>query len=279
VTLSALAVAGVLLAAPAPAPTDEPAPKAEATAGQTTEQVGPGAEIAQSPAPWGMRSRTQPRFMADSVYRYLTRPLNPSARHLDHGVIEVSAAGGSPHLYRVAVAVGLFDHVNLGVTAHWLGSQSRPQVSPRVAVAFYRWRIFEVGALHFWTMYPPPSRDPDPATDSFQRSAKWILGTATFAQRFLSAGVDAGAVRARIQDPSVEPQLDNESIIRWRFGGGLHLRAGTRRWGVTAQAHLPYLTAELVLDVRFGAFELRPRGGWRPAEEVRAIDRRMPTRH
>ena len=247
-----------------------------ALAAATVAVVAPAAETADATDP--VVVRTAPRKAGSSLRRYLTRPVGYSARHLDHGVIEVSAAGGWPHKYRLGLAVGLFDHLSLGVTAHWLGGQGRPQVSPRIALAFYRWPLFEVGAIHFWTMYPPPVRDADPATDSFQQRAQWTLATLTFGQRFVSGGVDAGAVRARVQDPSVEPMFDNESIIRWRFGGGLHLRAGTRRWGFTAQAHLPYMTAELVFDVRFGAFEMRPRGGWSPAEELRATDRRLPAR-
>jgi hypothetical protein len=247
-----------------------PPPAAEAPATATTE---PSEATTGAPR---IRSRTQPRWMSDRTYEYLTRDLVPNPRFLDHGVIEASAAGGWPHRYRVGAAIGLYDHLTLGVTAHYF--RGRAQVTPRVAIAFWRWRVFSVGALHFWTMYPPPERDLDPTTPSFRQSAQWVLGTATFGQRWVSAGVDAGAVRARRIDPSVEPELDNQSIVRWRFGGGLHLRAGTRRWGFTAQAHLPHLTAEVVFDVRFGAFELRPRGGWRTPEYLRANDRRVPTR-
>jgi hypothetical protein len=246
----------------------------------------PDAEVSTSETPppavqrWPMRARRKPAWMSARTYGYLTRPLNPSARNLDHGVLQVAAAGGTPHLYRIELALGLFDHLSLGVTAHWLPDQSRPFVSPRVAIAFYRWRWIELGALHFWSMFPPPVVDVDPATPSFQRSAQWVLATAAFSQRFLSGGVDVGAVRARELDDREDPgpNLENRSTVRWHFGGGLFLRGGTRRWGITAQAHLPQLTAEIVLDVRFGAFELRPRGGWNPREVIWSTDRRFPTR-
>lgn len=276
-------------------PSEGPSPQKPTSAERPATQRAPEptevAEVQPGPEPappdvvstdsrWHPRSRTRPRWMSDRMYAYLTRPLDPSARHLDHGVLQVAVAGGVPHRYRVEVAVGILDHLSLGVTAHWLPGQERPQVSPRVAVAFYRWRWIEVGALHFWSMHPPPSVDADPETLSFQRQAQWVLGTATFSQRFISAGVDAGAVRVREVDDSVVvgSDLRNPSTHRWHFGGGLHLRAGTRRWGITAQAHVPNLTAEIVLDVRFGAFELRRRGGWRSSEVVRSTDRRLPRR-
>lgn len=249
-------------------------------AGATEPVAAPEAEAAAGVRRFPMRARKKPAWMSARTYGYLTRPLNPSARNLDHGVLQVAVAGGTPHLYRVELAVGLFDHLSLGVTAHWLPRQPHPYVSPRVAVAFYRWRWIELGALHFWSMFPPPVVDADPATPSFQRAAQWTVATVAFSQRFISAGVDAGAVRVRELDDRENPgpDLQNRSVIRWHFGGGLFLRAGTRRWGITAQAHLPQLTAEIALDVRFGAFELRPRGGWRPHEVILSTDRRLPRR-
>ena len=42
--------------------------------------------------------------------RYLTRQVPYSARFIDHGVLQVSAAGGWPHLYALRMQLGLFDH-------------------------------------------------------------------------------------------------------------------------------------------------------------------------
>ena len=200
---------------------------------------------------------------------YLSRPLVASPRFLDHGVLHVAVAGGTPHKYRLEVGVGLFDHVSLGVTGHWLPGDVAPRFSPRVAIAFWRWRWLSVGAHHLWTMYSPPVVDLDPETPSYRLSAMWFLGSMSFGQRWVSAGFDSGVVRVRENDPGEDPgpDLRNPSRIRWRFGGGLFVRAGTRRWGITGQVLLPALTAEVALDVRFGAFEKRPRGGWIPRDK------------
>ena len=210
--------------------------------------------------------------------RYLQRPVRLGAHFLDHGVLQAAVAGGYPHRYRVELALGVLDHLTLGATAHWLPGQPRPQVSPVVALAFVRTRLFEVGARYFWSLYPPPVDDLDPATSSYQRSAQWILGTASFGQAWLTGGLDAGVVRARVNDPGMDPEPDtsNPSTIRWMFGGGLHLRAGTRRWGFTAQVLVPQLAAEVRFDLRFGLFEKRSRGGWKPYGMAEDWDRPVP---
>lgn len=210
--------------------------------------------------------------------QYLRRPVRFGAHFVDHGVLQVAAAGGYPHRYRLELSLGVLDHLTLGATTHWLPGQSTPKVSPVVAVAFFRNRLFEVGAWHFWSLYPPPVDDVDPATSSYQRSAQWFLGTASFGQAWLTGGLDAGVVRARVNDPGmeIEPDTSNPSVIRWMFGGGLHLRAGTRRWGFTAQVLLPQMLAELRFDVRFGLFEKRSKGGWRPYGMAEDWDRPVP---
>ncbi|MEM6995763.1 MAG: hypothetical protein AAF721_34960 [Myxococcota bacterium] len=201
---------------------------------------------------------------------YLARPLSPSPRFLDHGVLHAAVAVGAPHKYRLELGIGLLDHLSLGVTGHWLPGQPAPKFSPKVAIAFWRWRWVSVGATYHWTLYPPPVVDLDVTTPSYQQTAQWYLGAVSFGQRWVSAGFDAGVVRVREDDPAVDPgdNLRNPSRVRVRFGGGLFARVGTRRWGVTGQVLLPALTAEVALDVRFGLFEKRPRGGWIPWDKA-----------
>jgi len=210
-----------------------------------------------------------------SLSRYLERPVRPGANFVDHGVLQVAAAGGWPHRYRLGLSLGVLDHFTLGATAHWLPGQAAPQVAPVIALAFYRGPLLEVGARHFWSLYPPPLDDFDPTTRSYQQQAQWVLGTASFGQAALTAGFDVGAVRARVNDPGMDPDErgNNPSVVNWRFGGGLHLRAGTRRWGFTAQVLVPQVLAELRFDVRFGLFEKRSRGGWHPRGVVEDWDR------
>lgn len=213
-----------------------------------------------------------------ALRRYLTRQVPISARFIDHGVLQVSAAGGWPHLYAMRVKLGLFDHVGIGAQAHWLPGQSVPQVSPEASIAFARLRLVEFGAHYKQTFYPPPKADGDPTTPSFPQRDHWLLTSLSLSNRWVSGGFDFGVVRARIKDPGQDPPEPdvNPSTIRWKLGGGLHLRAGTRRWGFTASVLAPQLMAELAFDVRFGLFEMRRKGGWRPAEVVYSTDRRVP---
>lgn len=197
--------------------------------------------------------------------RYLTRQVARSARHLDHGVLGVGLAVGTPHLYRVELALGLLDHLTLGVTAHWLPNQRVPGWSPKAALAFFRGRWLEVGATYHQVLYPPTLIDQDPTTLEFQRRAHYTMGHISLSQAWFTGGVDIGWARGR-EALAVLTSDDINSgrlyAVRDRFGGGLHLRFGTRRVGVTAQVTFPYTSAELALDLRFGLFELRRRGGW-----------------
>ena len=194
---------------------------------------------------------------------YLTRPVPASARYLDHGVLGVALAGGVPHGYRLALGLGLFDHLTLGVTARWLPGERAPAWSPVVRLAFWRGRQWEVGASYHRSLYGPPA----PAADGepvFRKDAHWVLGALTVAGWWVSAGFELGLARGRearavLGDPGERPY-----VVRNRLGGGLHARIGTRRFGLSARVLWPYLEAEVAFDVRFGLFERRPRGGWRP---------------
>lgn len=169
-------------------------------------------------------------------------------------------AGGSPHLYRLQLGLGLLDHVTIGATAHWLASQEVPGWSPTGAVAFYRSRRLEVGATYHQTLHPPPAVDEDPTTPGFEQRTHWFLAAVTVSQSWLSGGFDLGMARARELDELAGN--DTAYAAHNRLAGGVHFRVGTRRFGLTLQALAPYFEVEAVLDVRFGLFEERPRGGW-----------------
>jgi hypothetical protein len=210
--------------------------------------------------------------------RYLTRDVPYSARFIDHGVLQVSGAGGWPHLYALRLHLGVLDHLVVGAQAHWLPDQTAPQISPEVSVAFLRFRMIEWGAHYKQTLYPPPQVDGDPTTPSFPQRDHWALSSLSMGNHWISGGFDFGVLRARIKDPGQDPPDPdtNPSTIRWKLGGGLHLRAGTRRWGFTANVLAPQLMAELAFDLRFGLFEMRGKGGWKPAGVVYSTDRRVP---
>ncbi len=253
--------AALLAAAPTQADDASTPPAAASTpASVSTRQASPS-----EPAPSGLR-------------RYLTRAMPYSARYLDHGVLQLSGAGGWPHLYAVRLHLGLLDHLTVGVQSHWVPGQRTPQVGPEVALAFVRLRWLEWGGTYKQTLYAPPERDGDPTTPSFQQRDHWLLTSVSLSNLWLSGGFDFGLVRATVKDPGMDPPDPdtNPSIVRWRLGGGLHLRAGTRRWGFTANVLAPQLMAELAFDVRFGLFEMRRRGGWKPRGVVYSSDRRVP---
>lgn len=252
-----------------------------ATPESASTRANPTQEAAAEPAgSSSTRDDAEPTNSAQTrpLRRYLTRNVQHSARHLDHGVLGVAIAGGYPHLYRVELSLGLLDHLTVGATAHWLASQSLPQWSPKVAIAFVRLRRFELGAHYFQTLYPPPKEDDVARTPSFQERDHWLLSTVSFSNAWISGGFDFGVVRGIEKDPSQDPPdvFTNPSVTRWRLGGGLHLRAGTRRWGFTVNTLAPRLMAEIAFDLRFGLFEMRKRGGWKPEGIVYSTDRRVP---
>ncbi len=210
--------------------------------------------------------------------RYLTREVPYSARFIDHGVLQVSGAGGWPHLYALRLHLGILDHLVVGLQTQWLPNQRLPQLRPEVSVAFVRMRHIEWGIHYRQTFYPPPEVDGDPETESFPQRDHWMLTSLSWGNHWLSGGFDFGVVRGRIKDPGQDPPDPdtNPSIVRWKLGGGVHLRAGTRRWGFTASVLAPQIMTELAFDVRFGLFEMRRKGGWRPSGVVYSNDRRVP---
>ncbi len=229
-------------------------------------------------APADATVEVEPQVHASPLRRYLSRDVPYSARFVDHGVLKVSAAGGWPHLYALRLNLGLFDHLSVGLQTHWLPGQRVPQISPEVSVAVLRLQLVEWGFHYKETFHPPPEVDGDPTTPSFSQRDRWLLTSVSMGYHWVSGGFDFGVVRARIKDPNEDPPDPdtNPSTIRWKLAGGLHLRAGTRRWGFTASVLAPQLMAELAFDVRFGLFEMRSKGGWKPAGIVYSTDRRVP---
>ena len=190
---------------------------------------------------------------------YLTRPRAPSPRFLDHGVLQLGTAGGLPHLYRVELGLGLFDHLSGGVSLHWLPDQPHPQVLPHGAIALWRRPAFEFGASYRQVLHTPE----EAVEAGFVPRTHYLTMTAVVAQGPLSAGVDAGVVH--FKDASLDPMADDGAFRRRTLpGGGVFARVGTRRWGVSVAGQMPVWTIELMLDLRFGLFEMRERGGWKP---------------
>lgn len=253
-----LAVA-LAFAGDAVAPSNSAAASATTVADPRDTPVLTRLEVSQGP-------ETAPREpLRQRTRRYLTRPVARSARYLDHGVLGVSVAVGTPSIYRVELALGLFDHLTLGVTAHWLPSERVPRWTPKGSLAFFRGRLLEVGASYHQLLYPPYD-DGDTMTPPFGRRAHYLLGNISFSQAWFTVGVDIGWARGRENVPYItgdDLAAGRYYDVRDRLGAGLHLRVGTRRIGLLAQLNYPYTAFELALDLRFGLFELRSRGGWR----------------
>ena len=198
---------------------------------------------------------------------YLRRPTPRSSRFVDHGVIMLRTAGGTPHRYRLDLQVALFDHLSVGFTTHWLPGQRRPQVWPVGSVAFWRWLGtkgigFNLGAHYRPVLFPPVDTE-----QRFVPQAHFGLATMELAAGWFTAGLDVGVAHNRY--PLVDPSDTETFRRRTDFGGGIFARLGNRRYGVTFDALAALgpevlLVFEVAVDVRFGAFEERPRGGWKP---------------
>jgi hypothetical protein len=196
----------------------------------------------------------------ERVRAYVSRPVPRGARFLDHGDLAFGLAGGTPHDYRVDLRVGLFDHVSVGVTGHWLPGQRVPQLWPVGAIALWRWvgrsRVgFEVGGHYRPVLYPPV----DPAR-SFVPQTHLALGSVVISAGPFSAGIDAGAAHTRA--PVTDPSATTEFQRRTGFGGGVFARIGNRRVGLTVDALAalrpdPLLVFEVLVDIRLGAFSER----------------------
>ncbi len=203
----------------------------------------------------------QPRS-GERVRAYVSRPVPRSARFLDHGDLSIGVAGGTPQWYRLDLRLGLFDHVSVGVTGHWLPGQRAPQLWPVGAIALWRYLGpsqvgFEVGGHYRPVLFPPV--DPDA---TFVPMTQFVLGSFVVSAGPFSAGIDAGAAHTRI--PVVDPSAPTQFQRRTVFGGGAFARVGNRRFGVTADALAalspePLLVFEVLFEVRLGAFSERGR--------------------
>ncbi len=203
------------------------------------------------------RPRSDRRFVGDLPW---------SARHLDHGILQVAVAVGTPARNRFEIDLGLFDHLSLGATFHWLLSEKRPRFAPQASIAFVRGRAAEFGMTYRQTLHPRANKPG--AESSFEPRTHWLMGALTVGRGLLSSGFDAGVASRRVR-PSDDPSLSaNVYVPRVEVAGGLHARVGTRRIGLGFEAALvgiedPDIVVEAVLDLRFGLFERRPSGGWR----------------
>lgn len=193
------------------------------------------------------------------VRRYLERPLGASPRFGDHGVWTVAAVPGSPQRIRVETSLGLLDHLELGVTAHWLPGQPTPVWTPVGSVALFRSRRVEIGAAyHAYLFAPPRSGEPQPA---FVPRARELVGSVVVSQWWFAAGVDLGAAWIDELD-RFDEDPDREAITRRRLAVGMFGRFGNRRFGVIVQGRMPVYAVECALELRFDLFERRGLDRW-----------------
>ena len=224
------------------------------------DEVPADAERAREPT-----SRAAARPALEDLHTYLRREVPRSARFLDHGVLALGFAGGAPHLYRFDLQVGLFDHLSVGLTAHWLPGQRAPQVWPIAALALWRWQGSRGVGVNLGVHYRPVLHPPvDPELEFVPRT-HFGLTSLELAAGWFSVGLDLGVAHRRFA--LVDPAETLGFRRRAEFGGGVFARAGTRRVGLTLDALAalgpdPLLVFELALDLRFGVFEDRARGGW-----------------
>ena len=202
---------------------------------------------------------------------YLRRPHRPSARYLDHGVLEFFVAPGIPQIYRLGVAVGVLDHLTLGVAGHWLPGQKIPVFVPHAALRILQYSLFEFGLSYRGGLFQVPKipepGDPDamiegPAdqlTPLFEKRAHFLLAGLGFVHQYVSAGAELGFVNRRILLRNVPKPNAYRFETVWDGASAVYVRLGNRCAGVTMQAFYPSLDVELRLDLRWSAFAVRER--------------------
>ncbi len=183
------------------------------------------------------------------LQRWLERPTPISPRFLEHGTLELSLAGGTPHVYRLELRAGLFDVASFGVTGHWLPGQPWPQLWPVGALALWRGRMFEFGGHYRPVLFPAIDR-----ATHFEPRAHFALASFTIGSGIFAAGLDFGAAHVRI--PSVDPGALTQFTRQTVFGGGFVVRVGNEWIGASADALValspdPLMVFEVKLDVRF----------------------------
>ncbi len=209
---------------------------------------------------------------------YLGRRVDVIPGHVEHGVLATRMIVGYPHIYRLELALGVLDHLTIGATAHWIVGQKRPGISPVIHAAFFRGRRFVVGANYRQLLYPPPVSeeryaeavaanrlDPSvPVPVRFQRRVHYLMAALSFSQAWFSASLELGWARGREFEPypAMPVVVEEQYTIADRIAGGIGMRFGTRRYGLTIGARYPYPSFDLGLDLRFGLFEVRRRGTW-----------------
>lgn len=200
----------------------------------------------------------QPELPIARLERYFARPKPNSPRFLDHGNLALAAFGGAPHRYRLELRVGLFDHVAVGVTSHWLPGQPWPLVWPVAAVAVWRGAMFELGGHYRPVLFPAVDR-----TQTFEPQAHFALASFTIGAGLFSAALDVGAANLRVPDLlAADPTTFRRETM---FGGGFAVRVGNEWIGASAEALAAVGDDEVLLvfeagvELRFDLLEPRRR--------------------
>ncbi len=225
-----------------------------------------------------MTAKDRRKQQNERTKAYLGRRVDVIPGHLEHGVLATRLFLGYPHVYRLELALGLLDHLTVGMTAHWLPGQTRPGLSPVIHAAFFRSRRFVIGANYRQLLYPPPvseeeyaaavaanKQDPEiPIPIQFQQRVHYLMGGLSFSQAWFSAAIELGWARGREFEPypAMPVVVDQQYTDVDRIAGGVTMRFGTRRYGLTIGARYPYPSFDIGLDLRFGLFEVRQRGKW-----------------
>lgn len=135
-----------------------------------------------------------------------------------------------------------------------------------------------VGVNYRQLLYPPPvseaeymaavaanqQNDAIPVPVRFQQRVHYLMAGLSFSQAWFAGTLEMGWARGREFEPfPVEPVVvEDQYIDADRIAGGVALRFGTRRYGLTVRARYPYPSFDIGVDLRFGLFEMRRRGKW-----------------
>lgn len=217
----------------------------------------------------GLQAGTESAPKDSRLKTWLKRPVGVHPELLDHGNVAPFVDIGMPFGYRVGVKVGLLDVLTLGTLFQWSPKENTFRIAPEIAIAFFRGRHLALGARYRFLFEPTP--DPEakvkaPEGDKkplppplFSPQTHYAVATAALSRGYFSVGAEAGVMRRRALVTGEEKVDSYLFENRWVMASGMFVRAGTPRWGVSAQVIVPTPEVNLRFEWRFALFAVAKR--------------------
>lgn len=257
--------------------------------------LAPLAQIGDDSSPKTPSASKRWRSSSRGFSAWLKRPVGVHPELLDHGQVAPLIDVGLPHIYRFGLRVGLLDVLTLGALMHWSADDKRFRIAPEVGLAVYRGKHLALGFRYRYLFEPTPDPEaqqaPMPKPDAgnkkppppalFAPQTLYLVGSVALSRGYFSVGAEAGVMRRRalvLGEAKVDSYLFEN---RWEMATGMFVRAGTPRWGISAQVIVPTPEVSLRFEWRFALFALAKKRdelsvALRKAQERRAEPRVPP---